>query len=554
MLCPKCGREYEGNRCLRCEGPEIIVNNADYLRRKQAYEQKQAGKSESAFLHNEAEGKNTGEDYTPQYALKKIKEYNNKLKEKKSAQKSSVRNNSEQKKSAQKSSVRNNSEQNNDVRIEKKKRLCGKKRWLIPVLLLLVILAVVGIYKLAVRKNYVLYTSYNSKIYNASGLESSLVCEQSSAVYAIDGKNFYVKELERDIAGTLVESMASDDGHAYSAVSYDEAESAYSLYVWKGEKCKKVATDSMKKELIYTAQDGTVIYRSTDVIDKLLNTGKTALYIYKLADNKKEANELTLLSEDIISVNVYSGVKKIVYLTADRELYVTEYSQEITKKCIQTEVDSVYAAKENSRYSYNAPSVCMTSDETAFAYSQQGKVYYHDLSSRKNEDLYVTTVNASGFELFYEKNQAFYIINNKKLYNGSDYTELATLTARQDALYLKGNLLFVDDEKRLMVVHDGNAKTIAENVQPGSLIKVDNKSEAIAYIADNSLIYRENISDKGYMLAEMKEYDGVVSVIYYKNRLYFYNSSNKLCATSLKGKNIDVIGDVDSFWLGTKLE
>ena len=42
MKCPKCGQEYEGSACPNCEpGPEIIVNNADYLRRKEAYEKKQ---------------------------------------------------------------------------------------------------------------------------------------------------------------------------------------------------------------------------------------------------------------------------------------------------------------------------------------------------------------------------------------------------------------------------------------------------------------------------------------------------------------------------------
>ena len=48
MKCPKCGQEYEGSACPNCEpGPEIIVNNADYLRRKEAYEKKQAEKETS---------------------------------------------------------------------------------------------------------------------------------------------------------------------------------------------------------------------------------------------------------------------------------------------------------------------------------------------------------------------------------------------------------------------------------------------------------------------------------------------------------------------------
>ncbi len=48
MLCPKCGQEYEGSECPRCSGPKIVVNNSDYLRRKKAYEEKQAGKKSAS--------------------------------------------------------------------------------------------------------------------------------------------------------------------------------------------------------------------------------------------------------------------------------------------------------------------------------------------------------------------------------------------------------------------------------------------------------------------------------------------------------------------------
>lgn len=48
MICPKCGQEYEGDKCPRCNGPEVIVNNADYLKRKRAYEEKQAGKGSAS--------------------------------------------------------------------------------------------------------------------------------------------------------------------------------------------------------------------------------------------------------------------------------------------------------------------------------------------------------------------------------------------------------------------------------------------------------------------------------------------------------------------------
>ena len=67
MICPKCGQEYEGDKCPRCNGPEVIVNNADYLKRKMAYEEKQAGKGSASSdketsENNTADVKNGGQE------------------------------------------------------------------------------------------------------------------------------------------------------------------------------------------------------------------------------------------------------------------------------------------------------------------------------------------------------------------------------------------------------------------------------------------------------------------------------------------------------------
>ena len=38
MKCVKCGTEYEGNECPRCNGPVIKINSSDYMARRKAYE------------------------------------------------------------------------------------------------------------------------------------------------------------------------------------------------------------------------------------------------------------------------------------------------------------------------------------------------------------------------------------------------------------------------------------------------------------------------------------------------------------------------------------
>ena len=50
MICAKCGTEYEGSQCPKCDGPVIKINNSDYQARKKAYEEKQAKINEKEAL------------------------------------------------------------------------------------------------------------------------------------------------------------------------------------------------------------------------------------------------------------------------------------------------------------------------------------------------------------------------------------------------------------------------------------------------------------------------------------------------------------------------
>lgn len=43
-ICPKCGREYEGDSCPYCEKPKILVNREAYEKRRAAYESRQDGR------------------------------------------------------------------------------------------------------------------------------------------------------------------------------------------------------------------------------------------------------------------------------------------------------------------------------------------------------------------------------------------------------------------------------------------------------------------------------------------------------------------------------
>ena len=182
MICPKCGQEYEGDKCPRCNGPEVIVNNADYLKRKRAYEEKQAGKGSASSdketsENNTADVKNGGqEEVLPDEMFRRLKESGSKF--------------------AQDAVEKTAS--------QAKKAVKGKKKLIVRIIaaaivLMLASLAGFGIFKLATRKNYVLYMKYNNKIYNVAGIDSKLVCSEDDIVFEADNNSFYIPEFSDEI-------------------------------------------------------------------------------------------------------------------------------------------------------------------------------------------------------------------------------------------------------------------------------------------------------------------------------------------------------------------
>ena len=227
MKCPKCGQEYEGSACPNCEpGPEIIVNNADYLRRKEAYEKKQAEK-ESASSHTDKPQKEPEEENADDRRAVKKKpqeqpeyeeiDYLGMMKKVYDTGKEAAGSAAEE--------------------LKKRKGFFSRyRKRIIAAVLVVCVLAGggFGIYKLASRKNYVLYMSSGAKIYNVAGLENNYVCENKQAVFAVDNRTFYTPKFPQQIdADAVTNTLASDNGEYFAATVYDEGSAQYALYTWK---------------------------------------------------------------------------------------------------------------------------------------------------------------------------------------------------------------------------------------------------------------------------------------------------------------------------------
>lgn len=548
MICPKCGQEYEGDKCPRCNGPEVIVNNADYLKRKRAYEEKQAGKGSASSdketsENNTADVKNGGqEEVLPDEMFRRLKESGSKF--------------------AQDAVEKTAS--------QAKKAVKGKKKLIVKIIaaaivLMLVSLAGFGIFKLATRKNYVLYMKYNNKIYNVAGIDSKLVCSEDDIVFEADNNSFYMPEFSDEIdKNNIIQKMASNQGKYFTAITYDSVEDKYTLFVWNNSMSLRLAESSNKKEILYISDKGTIIYKDTQVVNDQGALGQTSLMVSKL-DKSKDGDVhgvITEVESSLANVYIYSAKNTIIYNSTGNVLYTLNYDKDEKKKEISEDAKNIYAltSKSSVRYSYKANPVNQSDKAEGFIYSVNGNCYYHSISSKNTEDMFIGKFNGSGVELIYDKDYV-YVINSGQVSYASvkkDVTPVFTVVSKlggaSDYVFLElaDTIAAVDENNNLISISSGKVKTIAENITDGSLSIVKNTSSELTYIRDNVQYYKKSLTADEVKMTDVGSDADTVSTLFYKNKLYYYNSDKKLCSCTVKGKNGSVVGDVERFWLGTE--
>lgn len=548
MICPKCGQEYEGDKCPRCNGPEVIVNNADYLKRKRAYEEKQAGKGSASSdketsENNTADVKNGGqEEVLPDEMFRRLKESGSKF--------------------AQDAVEKTAS--------QAKKAVKGKKKLIVRIIaaaivLMLAFLAGFGIFKLATRKNYVLYMKYNNKIYNVAGIDSKLVCSEDDIVFEADNNSFYMPEFSDEIdKNNIIQKMASNQGKYFTAITYDSVEDKYTLFVWNNSMSLRLAESSNKKEILYISDKGTIIYKDTQVVNDQGALGQTSLMVSKL-DKSKDGDVhgvITEVESSLANVYIYSAKNTIIYNSTGNVLYTLNYDKDEKKKEISEDAKNIYAltSKSSVRYSYKANLVNQSDKAEGFIYSVNGNCYYHSISSKNTEDMFIGKFNGSGVELIYDKDYV-YVINSGQVSYASvkkDVTPVFTVVSKlggaSDYVFLElaDTIAAVDENNNLISISSGKVKTIAENITDGSLSIVKNTSSELTYIRDNVQYYKKSLTADEVKMTDVGSDADTVSTLFYKNKLYYYNSDKKLCSCTVKGKNGSVVGDVERFWLGTE--
>lgn len=565
-ICPKCGQEYEGDRCLKCEGPKIIINDNDYLERKKAYEKKQADLEKSASSHKKDNSINDE-------LLQTVKKIKDDSKKKISSARKKTSTDRADKRDGKESTDKKNKD--NAINIRKATLSLKKKRqiFIISVVAAIVLIAAAGfgIYKLATRKNYVLYMSSNDKIYNVSNLESSYICDKKDAVFTCGKNTFFTPEWPSAIdKSQVVDSMASDSGKYFVAVTYDSTKAEYSMTGWVGGgKVTKIysnveSDNLLRKDIKYVSDDGIVIYSQTEVINDYGKSGAITLYMSVINKGNSqvgtESVNQSIISADIRDAYIYPEDNKVIYYTIGNGLYLYDYEKR-SRVLIADDVTDICAMSDSyeNTFVHGAHKVNQLSAANAIVYRVDNEYIYYNIENGGQISFGDNILSNAEF-VYDKKNSSVYIIDGTNLYYATITDGVVSEKKQIDkfgntANYLYKNsseeFIYINSEGRLMIANKDKVKQLDDGVSEGSLDTVGNTDNGITYTKNEKRIYRKSPSSGN---VELEGTSSETSKIYfYKNRLYYYTSDGTLCSSTAKGKDYNQIGNVDMLWLGEEL-
>lgn len=497
MLCVKCGREHEGNSCPWCEAPQILINSDDYLKRRQAYEEKQAGlrSASSDSTEHMSEG------------LENIKNAVNKV--------------------------------SKTVK-RMRGRIIIKPALAIRCLAVLVCLAAVvsGIVLLLNRTSYTLYLRIGEGVYEMTGGEMKHIGEDADIYMTADGKHMYKGSAPSGYEQNVSSRQVSLNGRYYAAVSYTDG--AYHLNVWNKEASHHIVDSKSQIEIIYVTDDGKVIYTSTHMVNDEGAVGAYELYVYAPSDAKDIAagGVLRAVEEELRRVYVVAWQHSIVYVDDENSLNIYNYKTDSYYLSIAESINGVYMSDNNSvnLYAGSKGYVSISDRCEGFVYVKDGKYYYVSLKSYTDEHSYIGRSASESVSLVFNKDYVYLISSDsvscvtisketnqlgESYINVSEPSALCALNSADDVLWLNDSsiLVCVDAEGRLVHISKGKKVVVTENVDNDTLRRVDGTTCGYAYCSADKLYY---VSKAGRAACAVNISDVIVpdEVIVYKGKLY----------------------------------
>ena len=510
IICPKCGREYLGDKCPYCDGLDVFDNTEEYKKRRLKYEQY---KDKTG-----TQGESGSDD-----AIQKLNSLFKKAKSEKIA---------------------------SDA-----KNIFKKVRWVLLAAAIAIAIVIIVI-NLPYIYNGKLFISDAKSIYKYNG--SEFVQEQSSED---------LDNIPKDILGDgdkTVSQTVSSSGNKYFACVIMYAADNYDslgknvLYVWDKDGSYEKVTESSKnisvKEL---TDDGTVIFTSTDIYDAEWHMGEVSAHIYKYKGS------LSQIEDNVKYIGVYESNRTIVIVDSDGGLYTCGFDSVDSKLSIASDVDmlALESDTEEGLFSYSATSVNTRKGADKFMYQKENKWYMTDFNGSEVTAFGILSDSDASFA-YNKKTDTIYAFTSKGIKTSKKLSEKSTdvpfstvdtLDESKDFIWNGKNreLLFVNGNKELVNIDGFNNKVLACNIVVGSLRRVKNSDSYLYAISEDdgtySLYYSDSFNKVGNKLAS--NITLIQSDVCKQGDKLFYISSGNIYSIALNNGDISQVHKAEYFWI-----
>ena len=261
--------------------------------------------------------------------------------------------------------------------------------------------------------------------------------------------------------------------------------------------------------------------------------------------------------EDTYETYVLEGANVLLYTDSNSELYSLDCSKksiDLPEKLLD-KVDYIMLKDAKSQtYRYDADQV---SDGDSYVYTVDGMAYFRTYN-KNMQNLNLGQAESLDFSYAIDL-KSVYKNDGKKLYYCNDiskenYSELCQVSDSVNFVFdPEGKAAYVIKDKSLIQAIRTKIKTLDEKIVDNSLTRVigldREKNYGISYIVDGKRYYRKGSAAPvciGDVESSSRDYD----VIYAYNRLFYYNSDNKLASCKSSGTDLKLIGQVDKYGLG----
>lgn len=561
MICPKCGNEFEGTNCPKCDAPAILVNASDYERRRREWEKRQK-------LKNEEEGRKRRNREDMQRIASELA-------------------NTDYKKV-----ISSGTNSFAGFVVKHKKSVIAAL-----VLLLLAFAAVFAGIRIYVSANSQLYVSDGSSIYKGEpGNPANALCAADAPVYNKNRTTAYMLNLPDGIdKNKIISSMCSDNGRYFAALAYEEdgktdnrtanqtqtiigesnstavngnalSEGTYTLYAWAANQdYYAVSSDKKEKTIQNVSDNGLLVFTDTEY----MNEGVIRSVSLKTSDIAHDGAQL-LYSEDVSEFLITKEC--CVWLENDGSLYKRAFGADESAVRLAEDIKQIYAGTKENVYSHKNAALQPDKVKSFIYANMQGEFVRVDISDKNSAaDKYLFTSNDNVEDIIYESEYGCayaFSRDSLKRYTqipvnagGQDNKERKTetvsavLTAK-DFFYTKSDsaLYFVTGEGTLKkLVHKGKSKfgseEILNGVSAGTLTPVLGADNAFSCIADGRLYYVKSGQNKAVLIKENVNANEPVQVCFSGGKIYTIVSGTLYCVPKDGGDARD-IGKAREIWIG----